>query len=100
MKIETSPRGPCGGSLPVMPLSPLTQLEAPLAYVEAYRGDIVDLAVPISDELNDNMGMNMAIIADRILGSGWMPDGFEQCEGYRIYRYKALGHELPGGGRG
>ena len=41
----------------------------------------------ISDELNDPMGMNMAIIADGILKAGYMPDGFDQKNGYRIYKY-------------
>lgn len=42
----------------------------------------------ISDELNDPIGMNMAIIADGILKAGYMPDGFDQKNGYRIYKYK------------
>ncbi len=42
----------------------------------------------VSDELNDGMGLNMAIIADGILKKGYMPDGFEQKDGYRIYKYK------------
>lgn len=41
----------------------------------------------ISDELNDPMGMNMAIIADGILKAGYIPDGFNQKDGYRIYKY-------------
>ena len=41
----------------------------------------------ISDELNDPMGMNMAIIGDGILKAGYMPDGFDQKNGYRIYKY-------------
>lgn len=42
----------------------------------------------ISDELNDQIGMNMAIIADGILKAGYMPNGFEQKDGYRIYKYQ------------
>ena len=41
----------------------------------------------IADELLDPMGMNMAIIADGILKKGYMPNGFEQKDGYRIYKY-------------
>lgn len=41
----------------------------------------------ISDEINDPMGMNMAIIANGILKEGYMPDGFDQKNGYRIYKY-------------
>ncbi len=32
----------------------------------------------------------MAIIIDAIRVSGWEPNGFEQHDGYRIYRYKSL----------
>jgi hypothetical protein len=42
----------------------------------------------ISDELNDEMGLNMAIITDGILKKGYMPDGLEQKDGYCIYKYK------------
>ncbi len=42
----------------------------------------------ISDELNDGMGLNMTIIVDGILKRGYMPDGFEQKDGYRVYKYK------------
>ena len=42
----------------------------------------------IADELNDAIGMNMAIIGNEILKKGYMPNGFEQKEGYRIYKYQ------------
>lgn len=41
----------------------------------------------ISDELNDPMGMNMTIIGDSILKAGYMPNGFDQQDGHRIYKY-------------
>lgn len=41
----------------------------------------------ISDTLNDPMGMNMAMIVDGVLKAGYMPDGFEQKSGHRIYKY-------------
>jgi len=46
-----------------------------------------EFQLPISDELQDPIGMNMAIITDIVLKRGWMPDGFFQKEGYRIYKY-------------
>jgi hypothetical protein len=42
----------------------------------------------ISDSLNDSIGINMAIVLDRVLKAGYMPDGFEQKDGYRIYKYR------------
>ena len=47
-------------------------------------------ALWIANSLNDNVGMNMAIIVDKLLKAGYMPNGFEQKEGYRIYKYKKL----------
>lgn len=52
------------------------------------------LQLNIADELwrdspgTQITGVNMAIIVDAVLERGLMPDGFEQKEGYRIYRYK------------
>ena len=37
--------------------------------------------------MNDPMGMNMAIIAARILKRGYIPDGFDQKDRYRIYKH-------------
>jgi hypothetical protein len=42
----------------------------------------------ISDSLNDSIGINMAIVLDRVLKAGYVPDGFEQKDGYRIYKYR------------
>ena len=63
-------------------------MNAALEYVKAYEGQAADLLLAISDQLNDPAGMNMAIIGDAILGRGFMPEGFEQKEGYRVYKYK------------
>lgn len=42
----------------------------------------------LDNSLNDNTGMNMAIIGDKILKVGYMPNGFDQKNGFRIYKYK------------
>ena len=49
-----------------------------------------ELELAISDELQDPIGMNMALITDRILAKGWEPDGFKQENGYRVYLYKEM----------
>ena len=64
----------------------LTTIEEAKNYV-TQSFDEKEETLLISDELNDKMGLNMAIIADGILKKGYMPDGFEQKDGYRIYRY-------------
>ena len=35
----------------------------------------------------DTMGAGMAIVVDGILGQGYVPDGFDQRDGYRLYSY-------------
>jgi len=42
----------------------------------------------IANSLNDKAGINMAIIMDSILKAGYLPDGSEAKEGYRIHKYK------------
>jgi len=38
----------------------------------------------------DSWGAGMAVVLDAILAQGYGPDGFEQRDGYRVYRYKPL----------
>lgn len=38
----------------------------------------------------DIMGAGMAVVLDAILAQGYEPDGFEQRDGYRLYRYKPM----------
>jgi len=56
--------------------------------VRRHDGDPEDLQLAIADSMQDPVGVNMAIILDAILEKGWCPDGYQQREGYRIYRYK------------
>jgi len=37
----------------------------------------------------DDIGLGMAIVVDACLARGLEPDGFEQHDGHRVYRYKA-----------
>jgi hypothetical protein len=53
-------------------------------------GDRFELA--ISNDVTfagqpDTMGAGMAILVDGILAQGYIPDGFEQRDGYRLYSY-------------
>jgi hypothetical protein len=38
----------------------------------------------------DTMGAGMAVIVDKIFGFGFEPDGFEQRDGYKLYKYKEM----------
>ena len=60
-----------------------------LRIIDSYDGPAEEFILPISEELLDPVGVNMAMIGDRILSREWEPNGFEQRLGYRIYRYKA-----------
>lgn len=66
---------------------PITTIENARGYIlENFKSNEETLL--ISDELNDSTGINMAIILDDILRLGYNVNGFEQREGYRIYKYK------------
>ena len=69
-------------------VNPFTDIRDAKHAVESFTGAPEDFVLPIADELNDAVGINMAIITDCILAKGWEPNGFDQREGFRIYRYK------------
>ena len=69
-------------------MEPFINVKDAVEFVRSYKGEAKDLKLLISDELNDSMGMNMAIIGDSILAKGFVPNGFDQKSGYRIYIYK------------
>ncbi len=69
---------------------PVTTIEQARKLIESFSGPVEDFTLAVSDELQDEIGMNMAIITDSVLKKGWEPAGFEQHDGYRLYRYKAL----------
>ena len=68
---------------------PLTSVEEAKIYIsDNFKNP--EETLWIADSLNDNVGMNMALIMDQLLKVGYMPNGFDQKEGYRIYKYKKL----------
>ncbi len=74
---------------------PFRTVESAVQYVDAYNGKPEDLRLPIADEIQDATGLNMVIVCDKILAKGFMPDGFEQKDGFRVYKYKAMDEENP-----
>jgi hypothetical protein len=70
--------------------APLTTREDAVRTIREHTGRPEELRLSLSDALLDPVGMNMAIITDAALGRGWMPNGFEQGDGFRTYLYKAL----------
>lgn len=72
-------------------MKPITTVEDAQSVIESYQGRPEDFRLPISDQLQDPVGMNMTIITDTILRRGWEPDGYTQEKGFRIYKYKESG---------
>jgi hypothetical protein len=64
-----------------------TTLDSALAAVDAFKGAPQDFTLSIDESLLDPAGFSMAVVTDKILGRGWMPDGVERRDGYRIFRY-------------
>jgi hypothetical protein len=76
-------------------IEPIKTIEEAMQCIESFEGGPEEFKLHVSDQLQDPVGMNMAIITDSILKRDWMPDGFEQREGYRIYQYtKTQGSDL------
>ena len=64
-----------------------TDVESALAAIDSFASRPEEFELPLSDHLQDPVGINMAVITDRALARGWLPAGFEQRDGYRLYRY-------------
>ena len=71
-------------------LEPFKEVKSAVEFIHSFKGKAEELKIPISDKMNDQFGMNMAIVTDAILEKGFEPNGFEQMQGYRVYVYKAL----------
>ena len=66
---------------------PFVEVGSAVIFVKDYNGKANNLKLLISDSMNDPMGINMTIITDSILDKGFLPNGFEQKNGYRVYKY-------------
>ena len=66
-----------------------TTVEA-LRRVKAFDGAPEEFVLPVHESLLDPFGMNMAVITDAVLARGWEPDGFDQQQGFRLYKYKEI----------
>jgi hypothetical protein len=71
-------------------MRPVIDVDEALALIDAHCGAPEDFRLPVSESLLDPIGVSMALVTDRILSLGWEPDGYEQQDGYRIYRYKRM----------
>ncbi len=71
-------------------MKPIITVDEAKASIKSFAGAAEDFSLPISNEMQDPLGVNMAIIIDCALAKGWEPNGFEQREGFKVYRYKVL----------
>jgi hypothetical protein len=71
-------------------MKPFNNAQEAASYVLNFKGRPEELELPISDLLQDPIGMYMALITDKVLSRGWKPNGYEQKNGYRVYRYKEM----------
>jgi hypothetical protein len=71
-------------------MKPVAPVEEGVRLIESFQGSPQDFQLAVPETLLDSLGINMAIITDKVLQRGWEPDGFTQASGYRVYRYKAL----------
>jgi len=62
-------------------------LASALVAVDAFDGAPQDFSLSIDESLLDAAGLSMALVTDRILAKGWMPNGFDPRDGYRVFRY-------------
>jgi hypothetical protein len=73
-----------------LPVKPVTSIVEALELVDSFDGKPEDLQLAIPERLLDAVGINIAIITDHIIRRGWLPDGFTQGPGYRLFCYKKL----------
>jgi hypothetical protein len=71
-------------------MNPFNNVNEAVNYIDAFEDNPEEFILAISDNLQDPIGMNMAIITDRILAKGWEPNGYEQMNGFRLYLYKIM----------
>ena len=72
------------------PMKPVTTAAEAKRLIDSFKGKPEDFELPISNELLDPVGINMAIITDAILSREWEPNGYIEGKGCRIYRYRVM----------
>lgn len=73
-----------------MPVRPHTDLSGLLRAVEMHDGSPADCVLAVAESLHDPVGLNIALLTDRILAKGWEPASVECFDRSRIYRYRAM----------
>ena len=69
---------------------PLNDVRAAMQAVGSYAGVPERFTLTLADSLLDQIGINMAMITDRVLAKGWEPKGYDQHYGFRVYHYTSM----------
>ena len=71
-------------------MKPIASLKDGIDLVDGFAGCAGNFRLAVPEALLDPVGVNMAIIIDRILARGWQPNGFTQHDGFRVFHYTEL----------
>ena len=71
-------------------MKPVESLEEAIATIDNYQGTPDNFELTVSPSLLDKSGLAMTIITDRILAKGWWPNGSEEKNGIRIFKYREM----------
>jgi len=70
---------------------PVRTVAEAIRRIEAFEGPPSSFLLPVHESMLDPVGVNMAIITDRVLARHWEPNGFTQHADYRLFSYKSMG---------
>ena len=62
-------------------------VQTTLLEIQTHSNGASEFKLLVPDAMNDDGGTNMAMVTDGILVKEWLPNGFIQKDGYRIYEY-------------
>jgi len=71
-------------------MKPITTVIEAVAAIDTFNGPVGEFALCLAESLHDPVGVNIAIVTDRILSRGWEPASVERQAGARVYRYKSM----------
>ena len=66
----------------------ITTIKQAKRAIRDFSGSPDDFLLPVSDQLQDFMEINMAMINESIFARGWESAGFVQREGFKVYHYR------------
>ena len=71
-------------------MDPIANVHEAIAAIDAFDGPASEFTLCLAESLHDPVGVNIAIVMDRILSKGWEPAGVERRGGARVYRYRVM----------